>query len=94
MKYDKPPAILSPYRAVRMYTHSRAAKLNHTPMTNTPNKQERPKSTIVLDVEAPSAAGLRDVVCRVQALTELLEVINNISASPSLLVSSFDLQPP
>lgn len=57
-----------------MYTHSRAAKLNHTPMINTPNIQERPKSTIVLDVEAPSSAGLRDVVCRVQALTELLEV--------------------
>lgn len=31
-------------------------------------------STIVLNLEAPTKEGLRDLVCRVQALAELVEV--------------------
>ena len=46
-----------------------------------PNRPQQPMSgnsstasTIVLDLEAPTKEGLRDLVCRVQALAELVEV--------------------
>lgn len=41
-----------------------------------PNRPQQPStaSTILLDLEAPTKEGLRDLVCRVQALAELVEV--------------------